>query len=45
MILWWVRMYNDFEVNSKQACNPLSLRFFLNFVFQATGEKGVSWKT
>jgi len=20
MILWWVRLFNDFEVNSKDAC-------------------------
>jgi hypothetical protein len=39
MILWWVRMYNDFEVNSKEACSPLTSRLFLNFIFsQATGE-------
>jgi hypothetical protein len=42
MILWWVRIYNDFEVNSKEARNPLTSRFFLIFLFsQATGEKSV----
>jgi hypothetical protein len=42
MILWWVRMYNDFEVNSKEACNPLTSRCVLIFLFsQATGEKSV----
>ena len=33
-------MYNDFEVNSKKACNPNALRLLLSFLFsQATGEK------
>jgi hypothetical protein len=44
MILWWVRIYNDFEVNSKETRNPLTSRFFLIFHFffsQATGEKSV----
>ena len=35
-------MYNDFEVNSKKACNPRTSRFFLIFLFsQATGEKSL----
>jgi len=42
MILWWVRIYNDFEVNSKEARYPLTSQFFLIFFCQATGEKSVS---
>ena len=31
MILWWVRIFNDFEVNSKETFNPLS--YFLSHHF------------
>lgn len=38
-------MYNDFEVNSKEARYQLASRFVLIFLFsQATGEKSVSWQ-
>lgn len=33
MILWWVRIYNDFEVNSKEACKTLTSLFFLILLF------------
>ena len=40
MILWWVRIFNEFEVNSKETFYPSSSHFSHDFVFyfQVTGE-------
>jgi hypothetical protein len=40
MILWWVRIFNDFEVNSKEAINPLASHIFSHdfFFTQAIGK-------